>query len=297
MIKVVVPATSANMGPGFDSLGVALNIYNTFIFEKSNESIEIIGCEPQFSNDNNLVYKSFMETLHIIGSPLQNPGIKITIDSKIPISRGLGSSSTCIVAGVVAANRLSGNPLTQEEVLKIATEIEGHPDNVAPALFGGVAVSVLEDGKVYYNEVNVSRGLKFIALIPDFTLSTKEARAVLPETVSLKDAVFNVSRAALLLSALSNGNFELLKVGLNDKLHQQYRGELIPDFHFIFNKCEELGSLGTYLSGAGPTIMTLIQDNNPVFVEKIQESLKSLSNKWTIKELSIDKKGTFIIED
>lgn len=290
MIKVKVPATSANLGPGFDTLGLALNLYNNYYFEEITEGLEITGCHESYNNENNLVYSSFMKTLDIVGYNLKG-GLKIHIESQIPLSRGLGSSAACIVGGIKGANILAGSPLTDDEVIEWATSIEGHPDNIAPAVLGGLVTSIMEDGKVFHNKIKVVYGLKFLALIPDFTLSTKEARAVLPKTLDYKDAVFNVSRVSLLISALVNGNFELIKYGLRDKLHQPYRGELVGGYYEILDKCNELGSLGTYLSGAGPTIMTLVQEGNPHFISNLNEFLITLENKWNIVELEIDERG------
>lgn len=290
MIKVKVPATSANLGPGFDTLGLALNLYNTYYFEETTEGLEITGCHESYCNENNLVYSSFMKTLDIVGYSLKG-GLKIHIESQIPLSRGLGSSAACIVGGIKGANILAGSLLSDDKIIEIATSIEGHPDNIAPAVLGGLVTSIMEDGKVFHNKIKVVYGLKFLALIPDFTLSTKEARAVLPKTLDYKDAVFNVSRVSLLISALVNGNFQLIKYGLGDKLHQPYRGELVGGYYEILDKCNELGSLGTYLSGAGPTIMTLVQEGNPDFISNLNEFLMTLENKWNIVELEIDERG------
>lgn len=289
MIKVMVPATSANLGPGFDTLGLALNLYNTFIFEEIPQGLEILGCDEGFSNEDNLIYTSMIKTFKEIGYKAN--GIRITVEAEIPVSRGLGSSAACIIGGIMGANQIAGNPLSKDELLKIATEIEGHPDNVAPALFGGLVVSTMDGGKVYHNQINVAKGLKFIALIPEFTLSTKEARGVLPISIPYKDAVYNVGRVSLLLSALSNGRFDLLRVALKDKLHQPYRGILIPNFVNILSKCEEIGSLGTFLSGAGPTLMALIDEDNNDFVYKIKEYLETIEGKWRLLELNMDSEG------
>ena len=170
MIKVKVPATSANLGPGFDTLGLALNLYNTYYFEETTEGLEITGCHESYNNESNLVYSSFMKTLDIVGYSLKG-GLKIHIESNIPLSRGLGSSASCIVGGIKGANILAGSPLSDDEIIEWATSIEGHPDNIAPAVLGGLVTSIMEDGKVLHNKIKVVYGLKFLALIPDFTLS------------------------------------------------------------------------------------------------------------------------------
>lgn len=292
MIKVKVPATSANLGPGFDALGLSLNLYNTFIFQEIEKGLEIIGGDKAFANEKNLVYRGMLKTFERVGySP---KGIKIHMESQIPISRGLGSSAACILGGVVGANYLAGDPLSKEEILELATEIEGHPDNIAPAFLGGLVVSIMEGKKVIYDKVKVQNGIKFVALIPNFTLSTAEARRVLPKDIPYGDGVHNISRVALLLSAFTNGSFELLKYAVKDTLHQPYRGRLIPNYFNIVSKSEALGCLGVYLSGAGPTIMTMIHEDDNSFIQEIKNYLKSLDNTWSIKELQIDLAGTII---
>lgn len=289
MIKVRVPATSANLGPGFDTLGLALDLYNTFIFEEIPKGLEIIGCDQQFNNEDNLVYTSMLKTFEKIGYKVN--GVRINMDTNIPVSRGLGSSAACILGGVMGANQIAGLPLSREDILHIATEIEGHPDNIAPALFGGLVVSIMEDNKVHYNQMDVANGIKFVALVPNFTLSTKEARAVLPSTIPYMDAIYNVGRVALLLSAFSNGRFDLLKYGVKDSLHQPYRGKLIPGFKDIFKQCEELECLGVYLSGAGPTIIAMIHKDNSEFVKEIKSYLHSIDYNWDVLELELDLCG------
>lgn len=290
MFKIKVPATCANLGPGFDTLGLALNLYNTYHMEETEKGLEITGCEKNFADKNNLVYTSMLHCFEKIG--YRAKGIKIHMETDIPISRGLGSSAACILGGVIGANLIAGSPLSKEEIFKMATEIEGHPDNIAPALFGGLVVSIMEGEDIYYNKIDIHKGIKFLALIPDFTLSTREARAVIPKTIDFKDAVFNVSRVSLLLSSLVNGEFHLLKYGVKDALHQNYRGKLIADYFDIVKTCEELGSLGTILSGAGPTIMNIIGEDDNDFGEEIEERLKSLDHKWKVKELYLCTNGT-----
>lgn len=292
MIKVKVPATSANLGPGFDTLGLAFNMYNSYTFEEIQNGLEITGCESDFANEDNMVYTSMKKVFEKTG--YEPKGIRIHLDSSIPISRGLGSSAACILGGVIGANELSGGILSQEELLYIATEIEGHPDNIAPALFGGLVVSSMEDEKVLYNQINIADGIKFIALIPDFKLSTSEARGVLPKEVSYKDAIYNVSRVSLLLTALNNGRFDLLKYALQDVLHQPYRGKLIRGFDEIMEKSQELGALGMFLSGAGPTMMAIVAEDDIKFTAKIKEYLESAGHTWTIKELEVDSLGAAV---
>lgn len=293
MINIIVPATSANLGPGFDTLGLALNLYNRFSFEEISDGLEINGCLDININKENLVYISMLKTFDILG--YKPKGIRINIEADIPISRGLGSSASCILGGVMGANELAGAILSKEEILKLATEIEGHPDNIAPALFGGLVVSLMEKDKIYHNKINIANGIKFIAIIPDFTLSTTIAREVLPSTVIYKEAVDNISRVSLLLSALSNGRFDLLKPSLKDKLHQPYRGKLIFRFNEVLDQSYDLGALGVYLSGAGPTIMAIISEDDRSFTNEIKGYLNSINYNWSVIELKIDVSGARVI--
>lgn len=289
MIKVRVPATTANLGPGFDCLGLALNLYNYFSFEEIDSGLEIIGVEEEYNNKDNLIYRSMLKTFEKLDYKIK--GIKIGVESNIPISRGLGSSASCIVGAVVGANHIANGNLEPLDILNIAREIEGHPDNIAPAIFGGLTVSMLDDGNVLYNRVNIKGQFKLLALIPEFTLSTEKSRSVLPKVVDYKDAVNNVGRVSMLLSALGNGRLDLLKYGLKDNLHEPYRGKLINNYSDIINECERLGNIGTYISGAGPTIMCLVKNQDLDFKEGIDMYLKNLDHKWNVKELNIDFDG------
>ena len=292
MIKVRVPATSANLGPGFDCMGIALNLYNTFTFEKIKEGLIVEGNEKSFDDEDNLIYTSMKRCFEKIGYTTK--GLKITAMSDVPVSRGLGSSATCIVGGILGANALAGNKLSKEEVLELATEIEGHPDNVAPALLGGCVTSVVDDEKVYYSKINVPDGLKFYALIPNIKLATKKSREILPEKVSFEDAVYNIGRASLMTSALSKGEFKLLKVAGKDKLHQQYRGELIDGYEEIISESEKAGAYGAFLSGAGPTILIAVDKNDKTVYSALRSRVDSLKYFWEIKELRICNKGSTV---
>lgn len=293
MIKVRVPATSANIGPGFDTLGIALNLYNTISFEEIDSGVEILGVPEKYNSKRNLVYRSMIETFKKVG--YSNLGIRIKEENTIPSSRGLGSSAACIVAGVVGASEIAKAKLTKDEILKIATEIEGHPDNIAPAIFGGFVISMVNKGNILYNKLNIEERFKFVALIPDFTLSTEKARAVLPRVIDYSAAVENVASVSMLLSSLVNGRLDLIKYGLKDNLHQPYRGKLIKNYFEIVEKCEKLGAIGVYISGAGPTVMCLRKIEDVEFNEEINYYLNTLNDDWSVKELEIDFNGYKII--
>ena len=289
-VKVKVPATSANLGSGFDVAGLALTLYNTFTFELSEDGLNIKGCPEQFCNENNLTYQAFKRAAEVCG--LEYQGVNIECSGEVPYTRGLGSSSTCIVAGIVGAFAFKDKVEERQEILELATSIEGHTDNVAPAIFGGVTVSVMEEDNVLTLNIPVKHDYRFVALIPPFTLSTEQSRAVLPQILPRKDAIKNVSHLALMVASLINGYDEGLKLGFKDRLHQPYRGDLIAGFDEIMavlEKDEQV--LGAYLSGAGPTIMAVIHADDRMGVVRIKEELGDLIKDWRVNKLELDNRG------
>ena len=290
MVKVTVPATTANIGPGFDTLGLALNMYNVYEFEETDKDLVINGCPDKYRNENNLIYKSFQAASDIIGRKVR--GLKISITGDIPISRGLGSSSACIVGGVFAANYLLGGGLSKDELFKIAVSLEGHPDNIAPAVYGGLTASIIEDSIPYCVSYNISKRLKFCALIPDFETSTAEARRLLPEEVSFRDAVFNISRTAVLLKALEEGNLDIISMALRDKLHEKYRSKLIHNYDDIKTICCDYGSKAMFISGSGPTLMNITENSD--FTNMVKNSIMNMEYKWEAKSLLSDRNGVIV---
>lgn len=289
-VRVRVPATSANLGPGFDVAGLAVTLYNSFTFELLEEGLEILGCPVQFANKDNLTYQAFDTAAKEIG--LEYHGLRIVTSGDVPYTRGLGSSSTCIVAGIVGAYAFKDYHEDRQNILELATKIEGHPDNVAPAIFGGMTVSVMEEDHVTTLALPIKNDYRFVALIPPFTLSTAKARAVLPSTVERKDAITNVSHLALLVASLINGYDHGLKLGFKDRLHQPYRGKLIKNYHPIMTILEQDEAiLGAYLSGAGPTIMAMIRAEDEKGVVRIKKELGSLINGWKVEKLELDTRG------
>ena len=297
MIKVRVPATSANLGPGFDSLGIALNIYNEYEFElKESKGLFFEGFEEEFQNEDNIIFMAIKKVFDKYDFKFNGIRIKI-IKQDIPISRGLGSSSSCIVAGLIGAFALMGREINRDEILSLAVEIEGHPDNVCPAIFGGLVSTIMVDNKKpLYNCVEVKDGIKFIALIPRFKLSTEKARAILPKEVLFGDCIYNVGRAALLISCFSNGNYALLKEATKDRIHERFRSKLIDNFDKVYNKSLELGALSCFLSGAGPTLMAIVDNKDISFVGNFTNFMKEQNINWDIKELKIDKHGAKILK-
>ena len=295
MITVTVPATSANVGAGFDSLGLAVSMYNTVTFEESDR-LEISSCDGTIvpTGQSNLVYRSVKAVFDQLDEKL--PGLKITQTNAIPMARGLGSSSACIVAGILGANAMLGNRLTHRQMLTMATAIEGHPDNVAPAMLGGFVTSVIDEGQVYSVKKDIDPELAFAAFVPDFRLLTSKARAALPAMVSHKDAVYNLSRAALATAAFCDGEYELLRVATKDKLHQQYRLPLIPGGERVFELAWDLGAYAVYISGAGPTIMAVVHRENSDFFARAEEALMQQPETmaFSLRRMVADNRGAVV---
>ncbi len=296
MVYVRVPATSANMGSGFDSLGIALGIYNTLKISEIESGIVVYNNSKEYIpiGEKNLVYRAICRVFDEVG--YKKKGIRIIQNSDIPVTRGLGSSSACIIGGMLAANVFSGRKLSYKEILNLAAEFEGHPDNVTPALFGGFCIAATENGKTVYTSNKLDPKLKAAIMVPDFFLSTKLSRGALPEIVPLADASYNISRASLLTSALINGKYDDLKSCVGDKLHQDVRKENVPHFDAIMEKSYEFGAKATYLSGSGPTIVSLISENYEDFENNMSEFLKTLDSKFSIKICSIDNVGAILKE-
>ncbi len=295
MIKIQIPATSANLGAGFDALGLALTYYNHVEMEESDR-VEISSADgiPVPTDESNLIYVSAKDLYEVCGKKLS--GLKLVQTNNIPMARGLGSSSACIVAGLVGANTLLGSPLTTDDLVDLAAQIEGHPDNTAPALLGGIVTAVFDGRKVHWVKQEVFTKLKFVAMIPDFELKTEQARACLPKEVSHKDAVYNLSRAALFSASLLTGKFENLRTAVHDRLHQPYRMELIPHCREVFDIAYTHGAYAAYISGAGPTAMAIVDENNEYFAGKMRFSLENAGlSGWQVKELRIDNEGTKLI--
>ena len=306
-VSVKTPATIANLGPGFDSFGLALPLYNiisveetvlpgtgieiNILNEKNNEDMEDIPTDK-----NNIVYKAIELLYNFIG---QVPNeLKITIKTQIPISRGLGSSASVIVGGLIAANELLGHPADEKVLMSIATEIEGHPDNITSAFVGGITMaSWEEDGSVIYKKLPWNDEWKLMICIPDYELNTEISRSVLPKEVPLADAVFNLKRSAMFIEALHTKDEELLKLALKDKLHQPYREKLVPGLSEIINNLKHTnGVIGTVLCGAGPSILVIY---NGIGVSEIKEIVSNTWNYYNVKvnflNLPIEKEGAVIL--
>lgn len=298
MIKVRIPATSANIGAGFDSLGLALTLYNYVSVEETESGldIEILDDTKEFlaTDERNLVYRSMKAVFDKVSYTPK--GLHIILNNNIMVTRGLGSSSAGIVGGLIAGNELSGGKLSKDEILSMATELEGHPDNVAPAILGGLTVSVPCGQNVRYVKTDVNDDLKFAAFVPEFPLSTRKARSVLPKRVSLKDAVYNNGRSTLLMTSIMTGKYENIRLAVGDRLHQQYRKKLIPHIDDLFSEAYRQGALGVYLSGAGPTVIAIINSKNTDFEYKLNKFLNKKMYKWHLHMLSADNVGAEVFK-
>lgn len=287
MVRIKVPATTANIGPGFDSLGCALSLYAVVDFEETASGLIIDGCEPAYQNEDNLMVVAYDKAMARMN--LKRKGLHIRFQSDIPISRGLGSSAALLVAGSMAANVLHGSQLNKEDILSICNEIEGHPDNVAPAIYGGLTASLVEDDQPYSVRYPINEQACFCVLIPDFQTSTHEARKILPASIDFKDAIFNISRTAVLCRALETWDEKLLRIALNDKLHQPYRSQLIHEYEKVREICLNQGAAAFFISGSGPTCIALSSDEN--FSIKISKELKECHHSWQAIDLKADLNG------
>jgi homoserine kinase len=260
MIKIRVPATSANLGPGFDCLGLALNIWNEVSFEFAPKTIYHArgeGAEKLNKGTKNLLTKAYTYVHEICGRDFK--GVNIRTQNEILMSSGLGSSAAAIVAGMFGANEMLDRPLSPDELLIVATDMEGHPDNVAPALIGGLVVSVTSDDDIITRRYELPE-LAAVIVKPNVDWPTRVARAVLPKSISRADAVFNIGRAALVVDALRNGDLDLLQKVMEDRIHQPYRLKHISGGMSAYKTAKQLGAAA--LSGAGPSIICFVSPEN-----------------------------------
>ncbi|MEX0269887.1 homoserine kinase [Leptolyngbyaceae cyanobacterium UHCC 1019] len=297
-VAIAVPATTANIGPGFDCLGAALSLHNSFTFSQLDSSSETVvitatGTEAaRVSTDtSNLAYQAFARLYQQLGQPV--PSVKIDIQLGVPLARGLGSSATAIAAGIMGANSLAGSPLSLEAVVKLAVEIEGHPDNVVPALMGGCRLAATGvNGEWQICEIPWHPSIAAIAAIPNFELSTTEARRVLPASYSRADAIFNAAHLGLLLRGLETGNADWLQAALHDRIHQPYRQTLIPGYEAVQQAAIAAGAYGLVISGAGPTLLALaeVTQADPVRAA-IATAWKHHNIDAIVQVLQIDRQG------
>ncbi len=288
MLEIKVPATSANLGAGFDCIGMAFQIYNTLYIEETDH----VTPEEAEHQAGNLIYRTIHGFYEEVGQ--KTPSLHMIQSDDIPSTRGLGSSAACIVSGLIAANVLSGVNMPKEDLISMAARIEGHPDNSTPAFVGGITVGAMENDRLSYIRLNIPRleELCFALLIPEFPLPTEKARGILPRSYPIEDVVYNTSRTALLVASLMNGDFSKLNYATRDKLHQPYRMRLIPDMQNIFDKALEYGAAATFLSGAGPTLAVVLYADTAASVsDALRTYITGLSDKWSLKIVQPDMNG------
>lgn len=309
-VSVKVPATTANLGPGFDCMGLALPLYNTVTIEETvlpgtgveinvipeNESTDEFSLEHIPMDENSIIYKAVELLYNSIG---QTPSeLKITIHSEIPIARGLGSSASVIVGGLIAANELLGRPADEAALLSIATEVEGHPDNVTPAIVGGLTLTSSEDdGSIVYRKIDWPEDWTLTVCIPEYELATDISRSVLPQEVPMQDAIFNAQRMGMFIHAVHTKDSQLMKLALRDKLHQPYRMKLVPGLEKIAERLKhEENVLGCVLSGAGPSILIVSEKNN---LDKIKSIVKEVWNDLNVKAelitMPVENQGAVVL--
>mgnify|MGYP001065092658 CR=1 FL=1 len=298
MIRIRVPATMANVGPGFDCMGIALGLYNYIELEETTSGLQVENCGRDDSDlpmdETNLVVKSMRTYFDRVA--MKPAGLFVRVTNDIPVSRGMGSSAACIVGGLVAANQLAGDLLSREALLQLAVELEGHPDNVTPALLGGVVVSSSDEQGTDYIRFEVPTELECLMAIPNVSLSTKMAREALPKEVSFGDAVYNVGKAALLTGALMQGKYEIVEKALGDRLHQPYRSKLLPSLEYIYQKSREKKLNTLIISGAGPTLAYLLLPGSRHRQEEFISLLKETQETWELKTLRGDNEGAVCID-
>jgi homoserine kinase len=299
-VRVRVPASTANLGSGFDTLGLALTLYNEVELAEAATGLQLHvegeghGPLERFP-DRNLVLKAIRASLEEFG--VRSDGLRLSQVNRIPLRRGLGSSAAACIGGVAAAARFAGVELSIDEILARALPFEGHPDNITPALLGGLTAAAVVDRRVVYARLRVPKRVKVIAVIPTLEIATKRARDVLPQQVPFRDAVFNLNRLALLLAGLTTDRLELLAIGTEDRLHQPYRAELLPGLDAIIEEGRRAGALAVFLSGAGSTLLALVAENaEGVGRQMGQRWHREFGVENTAMALEIDRRGLVYLE-
>ncbi|WP_407569356.1 homoserine kinase [Deinococcus altitudinis] len=297
---VRAPASSANLGPGFDSLGISLGLFTTLRVTRQART-EVVPLGPDLqgtpADTSNYIYKCMQITARRVGREL--PPVRVEIETEVPLARGLGSSAAALVAGLVAANVLLGEPLGQDELLDMAAREEGHADNVAPALLGGIAVATLDKVGTHFVRLSPPEHLGVTVLIPDFELSTSKARAVLPTEYSRADTVHALSHAALLAAALATGRLDLLEHAMQDYVHQIWRAPLVPGLTDVLEGATRHGALGAALSGAGPTVLCFhdARQDTVGLHAFLHGVMKRNGLDGRVMNLPIDLQGVLVSED
>ncbi len=296
-IHVKVPATTANLGPGFDALGLALDLWNEAEFLATNDNqisltIEGEGKDKLPTGANNTIVEAALQVYELLGKPCT--GLRIHCVNRVPLSSGLGSSSAAMLTGMLGANALLGNPLSREEILKLAIETEGHPDNVAPAMLGGLVASIIHERHVVSLRLTLTgqrTPIHITVVLPDFDFPTKQARAILPKQIERKDAIYNISRAVIVTEAFRVGDLDMLGEAMTDKLHQPYRIPLIPGAQEAMDAMKQAGASAVALSGAGPSLIGFSSKRETAIGEAAKRAFAESGLNARVYKLKISRKG------
>ena len=289
-----IPASTTNLGPGFDVLGLALQLYSTVTLEITGNTTEVVvsgvDVEKIPSTPEHSGFKA-VETIFQRSGISQPKGMKLRIENGIPAIRGLGGSGTAVLGGLLTANVLCDSPFSLSDILTFASEIEGHPDNAAASLYGGMVISVQDSNNIHTIKLDCDPALHLVLAIPEFTLSTQKARDILPDTVEFSDAIYNISRSALLVASIATGKLDMLSLAMKDVLHQPYRSNLIPGFDEVVETASDAGALSVTLSGAGPTIAAYCLDNMERVGKQMQDVFMRHDILCDIKVIRADQEG------
>ena len=303
LIRVKAPATTANMGPGYDCLGLALDVWNTLEVEvlKAGEPVVEVtgeGADELGTGRDNLIYRAMEFLFQDVGEDM--PAVRINCDNAIPIARGMGSSAAAIAGGLVAANYLCSQEYTANDLLEMAATIEGHPDNVAAAVLGGMQLVIMDEtdegSRLYTVPVNVPPELHAVIFVPQVRISTKDARAVLPEKVSMADAVHNMGRVGLLVAAMATNHPEYLTVATQDRIHQPYRQPLFPAMKVILQAALDAGAMGAFLSGSGSTVLALTRGREMTVAYEMAEAARQASVEGNVSVTQPTVRGAHLID-
>jgi homoserine kinase len=303
MIKIRVPATTANLGPGFDCLGLSLKLYlnleieeieEGFVVEYQGEGAEKFSAKKK---EDTLIWKSINLVQKRTHEDIHKKGLKIKAFNEIPVTRGLGSSASAIIGGIAGAARLYNIDLTNQEMLELALSLEGHMDNIVPALIGGLTLAYKTgQEEIKWTRIKTPLDLRIVVVIPEFTLNTGKMRKVLPQKVALPEAIFNLSRSALLVNALQNSDWEVLAEAMEDRLHQPYRAPFIPGIEDMFSQIKKTGLAGIALSGSGPSVVSLTKKGSEGEISKImKDAFLNAGIICRILVLEADLQGTKLI--
>ncbi len=301
-IRVKAPATTANLGPGFDCLGLALDLWNTLevypakLGNDGDPLVHIIGegVDEAPSDDTNLVYRSMMFLFHEADRKM--PPVRLVCRNEIPFARGLGSSAAAIAGGLASANAMCSRMFTPNELLEMAATIEGHPDNVAAAVLGGLQLVVTDQQQLYTAPIALPPELHAVLFIPERRIATADARAALPATVPLADAVSNVGRAALLVAGMATNHPEYLSIATEDKLHQPYRQKLFPAMKLLFQAARDAGALGVFLSGSGSTVLALTKGREMTVAYEMAEAARQANVEGQLKVVQPAVMGAHVVD-